>query len=92
MQIKIPENLRKKLIVGEKQKALLMMFSQLRSPKKAKSKRPKKTFSINPVKRAQQAIIAKMTNWQRNQWARAGYPTKNLIDFLTLTKETRDAV
>ena len=91
MSIKIPENLQKKLIQGEKQKTLLMMFRELRSPKTFKSDRPKKTFSLDPRKRAEQATIAKMTNWQRNQWARAGYPTKNLTNFLTLTKETRNA-
>lgn len=34
-------------------------------------------------------VIAKMTNWQRNQWARAGYPRGNgiLEEFAALSRE-----
>lgn len=35
-----------------------------------------------------QAFVSKMTNWQRNQWARSGYPTSEsqLQTFVTATK------
>lgn len=34
------------------------------------------------------ALINRLTNWQRNQWARAGYPLE-VQPFLDMTKENR---
>ena len=39
----------------------------------------------------EQRVINRMTNWQRSQWGRAGYPLKpaRLLHFLMLTKAER---
>jgi len=44
---------------------------------------------INRIK--QQEYIKKMTNWQRNQWAKAGSPSKkeDLEKYLSMTKQSR---
>lgn len=43
-----------------------------------------------------QEAVNKLTNWQRNQWARDGYPgsgireeTDKVLPYLSLTKDTR---
>ena len=45
---------------------------------------PKQAKPLDPA----QAIVAKFSNWQRNQWARAGYPMsiQKLTHFLTLQR------
>lgn len=37
----------------------------------------------------QKKDIGKLTNWQRHQWTRAGYPD-DTARFVTLTKENRN--
>ena len=40
-----------------------------------------------------QIMVNKMTNWQRNQWARAGYPKKwssDILPFLITKKSLYD--
>ena len=36
--------------------------------------RRRRAEMFDPNGTAQQVVIAKMTNWQRSQWGRAGYP------------------
>lgn len=38
-----------------------------------------------------QAIIQRLTNWQRSQWARAGYPQKTLADIQAFAEMRRRA-
>lgn len=57
-------------------------------------------FAINRAKRMerraqtntrnQNAVVAKMTNWQRTKWARAGYPggLKNVEKFAAMQRRT----
>ena len=88
MQVSIPENVKEDLELGQKQKSLSLFFQSARKPKVKKSLRPKKTLlKGGPT----QALVNRMTNWQRNQWARAGYPADKVGDFATLTKEIRNA-
>lgn len=38
---------------------------------------------------AWQADVQRLTNWQRNQWARAGYPRDRVGDFLLLQRRAK---
>lgn len=38
------------------------------------------------TERSNKRWIAKMTNWQRNQWARAGYPQDKVLAFATMAR------
>lgn len=37
---------------------------------------------------AKQDVVARMTNWQRNQWARDGYPLDQAEDYAELLRPT----
>ena len=93
MRVELPDHVKKKLELGQRQKQELMPPSSRNSRRAEarKSLRSKKTAFFDPVKQAQQALLNKMTNWQRHQWVRAGRPTDKLGDFATLTKEIRNA-
>lgn len=54
-------------------------------PSKTNKPKIKKARFRDPATVSRMQLIAKMTNWQRNQWARAGYPQ----DTETITKYTQ---
>lgn len=41
------------------------------------------------VENTRHALIAGMTNWQRNQWARAGYKNKHVRKFAEMKRPNR---
>lgn len=50
-----------------------------------------KTF-INKWFSEPQTLIRSMTNWQRHQWAKAGYPEEKIAYYSQLTKEKNKAL
>ena len=93
MEVKVPENLQHTLTEGWKQKMMLEYFrvARAKTKKVRKTPKPKKVFAVDATIRSQQTLINRMTNWQRHQWSKAGYPKSKIADFVTLTKESRNA-
>ena len=93
MQVELPQDVKENLELGQKQKQELALLPSRNSRRAEarKSLRSKKAAFFDPVRRAQQTLLNRMTNWQRHQWARAGRPMDKLDYFATLTKEIRNA-
>lgn len=45
---------------------------------------------IKPIPRELQPLVNRMTGWQRNQWARAGYPVDEVKRFTRLQHDRRE--
>ncbi len=79
------------------QRAMARVYHHSRAPKSSAAK--DETTTLNPAAPAAPAavardplgpLVARLSNWQRHQWARAGYPNsaKKLTEFALMERPT----